>query len=152
MRLMAPKPMPVRTSKPGLKNVSEYWNFRNGSIFLLARFSSREMAVVSNPFQPAFSVWVTSQSASIHQTAPRGRAEVWSSALGCSWAPQKQPVPARPEKGAHPDTEPPHVLSDRDFDVKLRSTVVSLLLLFLNLLCIRRRRANGIRLGLSAFL
>src|ERR1035441_6318136 len=64
---MAPKPMPVRISKPGLKNVFEYWNFRNGSIFLPARLASREVAVVSNPFQPAFSVWVTSQFASIHQ-------------------------------------------------------------------------------------
>src|ERR1022692_3962537 len=75
---MAPKPMPVRISKPGLKNVFEYRYFRNGSIFLPARLASREMAVVSNPFQPAFSVWVTSQFASIHQIASAWTCEIWS--------------------------------------------------------------------------
>src|ERR1019366_4312821 len=75
---MAPKPMPVRISKPGFKNVFEYWNFRNGSIFLPARLASREVAVVSNPFQPAFSIWVTSQFASIHQIASAWTCEIWS--------------------------------------------------------------------------
>src|ERR1019366_2630940 len=75
---MEPKPMPVRISKPGLKNVFEYRNFRKGSIFLPARLASREVAVVSNPFQPAFSIWVTSQFASIHQTASAWTCEIWS--------------------------------------------------------------------------
>src|ERR1019366_4444211 len=74
---MAPKPMPVRISKPGFKNVFEYWNFRDGSIFLPARLASREVAIVSNPFQPAFSVWVTSQFASIHQIASAWTCEIW---------------------------------------------------------------------------
>src|ERR1019366_9776362 len=87
---MEPKPMPVRISKPGLKNVFEYRNFRNGSIFLPARLASREVAVVSNPFQPAFSVWVTSQFASIHQIASAWTCEIWFVRSGSGplpWAP-----------------------------------------------------------------
>src|ERR1035438_4032391 len=89
---MAPKPMPVRISKPGLKNVFEYRYFRYVSIFLPARLASREMAVVSNPFQPAFSVWVTNQFASVYQIASAWTCEIWSCFTNRVRIPRRSPA------------------------------------------------------------